>query len=229
MRLTSSVPFSPKALAGLVAWYRADLDITIATGVSQWNDQSGAGDANRNLTQAVAGRQFTYAATDAALGGAASLQGGATKSIQSGLWSASLSQPFTFWWSGIASTTAEQMVFQSGGATFVESTPATATVTANAGSNLVGTGTLLTSKHAGIITFNGATTSIYVNTSTAAVTGAVGAGTVPNIFVGNISDGGALPWLGSLHELGFISRVISAAEIATLGKYAAARIGVAWT
>jgi hypothetical protein len=210
-----------------VAWYRADLGITIATGVSAWADQSATGDANKNLTQVVAGRQFTYSTSDAALGNAASIQGGATKSIQSGAWGASLSQPLTILWSGIASTTAEQIVVQTGGALFVESTPATATCTANAGLNLVGTGTNLTAKHVGAVEFNGASSAIYVNSRTAANSGATGAGTVPNIFVGNVSDGGALPWLGSLHELVFINRILSASELAKLMIYMGARIGQA--
>ncbi len=46
---TAAALTSPSDIAGLAAWYRADLGITIATGVSQWNDLSGNG---RHLIQA---------------------------------------------------------------------------------------------------------------------------------------------------------------------------------
>ena len=49
-----SAAFSPLALTNLRAWYKSDVGITIATGVSQWNDQSG----NLNhLVQGTAGSQ----------------------------------------------------------------------------------------------------------------------------------------------------------------------------
>lgn len=47
--------------ANLAAWYDANLGITIATGVSQWNDQSGNA---RHLLQATGGNQPSYT-TDA--------------------------------------------------------------------------------------------------------------------------------------------------------------------
>lgn len=41
-------------LTGMVAWYRKGIGITVATGVSQWSDQSGN---NRHLTQATGANQ----------------------------------------------------------------------------------------------------------------------------------------------------------------------------
>jgi hypothetical protein len=46
--------FSPASLSGLIAWYRSDRGITIATGVSQWNDISGNGN---HLVQATTTKQ----------------------------------------------------------------------------------------------------------------------------------------------------------------------------
>jgi lysophospholipase L1-like esterase len=46
--------FSPLQLTSLRAWYKSDVGITIATGVSQWNDQSGNGN---HLVQATGGAQ----------------------------------------------------------------------------------------------------------------------------------------------------------------------------
>jgi len=46
--------FTPLQLTNLRGWWRADLGITIATGVSQWNDRSGNGN---HLVQGTAGAQ----------------------------------------------------------------------------------------------------------------------------------------------------------------------------
>jgi hypothetical protein len=67
MRPRASGGFSPKNISNLAAWYDAQVasSITIATGVSQWNDLSGLG---RHVTQATTGNQPIYT-TDATLGG----------------------------------------------------------------------------------------------------------------------------------------------------------------
>jgi hypothetical protein len=51
--------FNPKSIAGLEAWYAADVasSITIATGVQQWSDLSGKG---RHLIQNVTNNQPAY-------------------------------------------------------------------------------------------------------------------------------------------------------------------------
>lgn len=58
--------FSPASIAGLAAWYRADLGITLnGSNVSAWADQSGNA---RHLTQGVAGQQPLYVASVAGIG-----------------------------------------------------------------------------------------------------------------------------------------------------------------
>jgi hypothetical protein len=52
--------FSPMQLPGAILWVRADQGITIATGVSQWNDLSGSG---HNLTQGTGANQPTFVAS----------------------------------------------------------------------------------------------------------------------------------------------------------------------
>ena len=49
--------FTPISIPGGVVWLRADLGVTIATGVSGWADQSGNGN---NASQVTAGRQPTF-------------------------------------------------------------------------------------------------------------------------------------------------------------------------
>lgn len=50
----------PTEIPNLAAWYRADQGITIATGVSQWNDISGNA---RHLTQGTGGAQPLFVAS----------------------------------------------------------------------------------------------------------------------------------------------------------------------
>jgi hypothetical protein len=60
--------WTPKQLPGLVLWLRADAGITIATGVSNWADQSGSGN---NFAQATPGNQPTVSAAGGPTGGPA--------------------------------------------------------------------------------------------------------------------------------------------------------------
>lgn len=55
--------FLPTDLDGLVLWLRADRGITIATGVSQWDDLSGSGN---HVTQATGASQPAYLTTGGA-------------------------------------------------------------------------------------------------------------------------------------------------------------------
>lgn len=62
--------FSPLALPNIRSWFRADLGVTIATGVSNWVDQSGK---STPLTQSTGATQPTRNNSDAAYGGQATL------------------------------------------------------------------------------------------------------------------------------------------------------------
>ena len=64
----------PSVSNALQLWLRADLGTTIATGVSQWNDQSQIGDSNRNVVQATGGQQPTLNSSDATYNNRASTQ-----------------------------------------------------------------------------------------------------------------------------------------------------------
>ncbi len=58
---TDSIPATPLTILGNLAWWiRADLGVTIATGVSAWNDQSGNG---VNFTQGSGTKQPSFAAS----------------------------------------------------------------------------------------------------------------------------------------------------------------------
>ena len=63
---TAGGAFSPADLPDLVLWLDADVGVTVATGVSQWDDQSGLGN---HATQGVGAEQPAYIASDANFNG----------------------------------------------------------------------------------------------------------------------------------------------------------------
>jgi hypothetical protein len=82
--------FNPIQLSGNVFLLDANLGITLnGSNVSAWADQSGTGDANKNLAQATGGLQPPYVASDAAFNGQAAVGnfGGTTILPPVGNWS----------------------------------------------------------------------------------------------------------------------------------------------
>jgi hypothetical protein len=84
--------YQPDWIAGCQLWLQAQLGITIATGVSQWNDLSGNGN---NVFQATGSQQPTYNATDAGYNGKPTLSFAAASSQSLGASIASIGQPYT--------------------------------------------------------------------------------------------------------------------------------------
>lgn len=63
-------PFTPASIPGLVWWLRADMGVTISSGVQSWADQSGIGDTGRNATDFGATLTHpAFVASDAGFGG----------------------------------------------------------------------------------------------------------------------------------------------------------------
>lgn len=91
--------FDPRSLSGLAAWYRADLGVTLnGSTVSAWADQSGTGDANKNVSQGVAANQPTFVASDALFGGQPCVSFPQTATevrLNGGTWATPLAQPYT--------------------------------------------------------------------------------------------------------------------------------------
>jgi hypothetical protein len=98
---TSASDFVATSIPNCLAWYRASLGVTSASGAaSAWADQSGAGDANRNLTQSTAGSQPTINTGNANFNSRATLDfDGVNDCMVSGAWSggAPYSQPVTIY------------------------------------------------------------------------------------------------------------------------------------
>lgn len=98
---------SARDLSSVHVYHRADVVTLAGRGVGTWADQSGAGDANRDLVQATDASRPLYRASDAELGGAPSVfcenAGAGTSWMQSGTWSAASTVPFTTFTVGKAS------------------------------------------------------------------------------------------------------------------------------
>lgn len=85
----------PRTVPGLMLWLRADMGVTLSF-VTQWDDQSGAGDSSRNFIQ---GQNAPTLIDDAALGGRPALRFDAAFAqtmAMVGLWdTAPINQPYT--------------------------------------------------------------------------------------------------------------------------------------
>ncbi len=97
-----ATPFTPLSRgASLLAWYRSDLGVTnVAGAASAWADQSGQGDANRNLSQATSSQRPTIIASNALFGGRPTLRfSNAASSVLPpvGNWSVAIAQPVTIY------------------------------------------------------------------------------------------------------------------------------------
>lgn len=85
------------AALDIAAWYRADLGVSIGATVT-WLDQSGLGDAGRDLAQATT-TGWSATSSDGAYNGEATVTVG-TKALHSGVFSAAISAPFNVFFCG---------------------------------------------------------------------------------------------------------------------------------
>ncbi len=226
----AAAAFSPTSISGIAGWWRADLGRTIATGVSQWNDQSGSGDANRNLVQATGSKQPTYNATDAAFNNQSTLSFASASSQQldsAGNWSGALSQPYSIFlvgadggagFQGWASNTASSVAINYGNGS--------ANMVIYAGSFLASTqGASSSPKMVGGV-FNGGSSAIYENARTPRATGAAGATALAQLTLG-ANPGAGIYLNGKLAEGLVYAKALSAGEIDQLSTYFTSRYGIA--
>jgi hypothetical protein len=217
--------FLPTQLAGCALWLRADLGITIGTGVSAWADQSGNA---HNVTQGTGAAQPTYTTSDAAYNNKPVLNFASASSqfMQSAVWGVTLAQPYTVILVGNTDQTATQFFYDS--VSGAESTidPTTTTIGFFAGTQLSPAGSV-TSPCVLAFIANGGSSSGYKNSSqTAIVSGAagsnsmngttIGASNVPSNFIN-----------GRIAEFVIYNRALAAADLLTLFKYLGARYGIA--
>lgn len=191
----SSAAFSPLSDSGLKAWYDMAMGATTGGGfITAIADQSGTGDANKNLTKAGGAGSVTYTASDAAYNNKSTLTLiGSGERFDGGLWAASLAQPFTIYAVGQATTgriydgvAGNRVILVNnagpwaiyGGAGFLNAPASTAANPA---------------KICGV--YNGVSSAIYTDATfnTPAATGSIGTDTLTRLSLGDMFGGaGAL-------------------------------------
>lgn len=227
----SKTGFAPTNLANLATWYRSDLGITLnAGGVSAWADQSGNA---QNLFQATAAKQPVYNASDSGYNNHPTLSFAKANSqvlLATIAWT--LNQPSTVFVVGQSDQSSQQgftdfetgteMADYTAGANQVD-------IFANGGFGFNAANLNAASIIGGI--FNGASSSVFLNSKTAAATGAVGVGAsgTGGMIVGGLQ--GPSNFLnGKVAEVIAYSRALTAAELALLvNTYLGPRYGIATT
>lgn len=102
----------------LQIWVRADMGITIGTGVSAWADQSG--NAN-DFVQGTGGAQPAYSSSDSTLGGRASVQGDGSSDLMTNAYNPPLpgTSPIFVWTIGKAASWTNADTYFSGASTSI--------------------------------------------------------------------------------------------------------------
>ena len=214
-------PIDPATLTNLRGWWKADTGITIATGVSQWDDQSGNGN---NLLQAVGASQPTV--TAAAINGLPCITfNGSSHNMTAAF---ALTQPVTIFMVARQVTWTTTRNFHDGITAADSMLLSQLTTTPNlrifAGTSLTGANTLALNTF-GMITeiFNGASSEIRITDSTP-ISGNAGAAAPGGITLGSRQTSTAFANIG-VAELIVMNAVATAAERAGVRAYIAQRFG----
>lgn len=224
-RAASGPPTPATILAGVTSWFRADLGITTATGVSEWRDQVGSA----HLLQGTGANQPVYNSSDAAYNNRPTVQCDVLGKFLAASGFVSSSQTFSVWMVGEFSTAGGVIVglVPSGSASPIIYRLA-GNVAINAGAAL-GSGVTSDTKRAVLATF--ADTSSFVgvdNWLTGGVTGAGGSngGTRLALFAYSAGDFGSL---GKIAELVVQSGTPTAGEKTAMAAYVLDRYGITVT
>lgn len=215
----------PSDISGLYTWYRSDQGITIATGVSQWNDLSGNA---KHLTQATGANQPAYNATDSNFNNHPSLTFDGSNDYLSAAYV--LPNPSTFFAMVRVTAGASSGCLWSrdaGGGRFVSLGSSNELRLGNAGPDLAATkakpfnGLL-------IAVWNGASSNLRISgTDSTGNAGGTGIGT-DTFNLGELSPVTlpvSQPFNGRYAECGWYNKALSAAEIAILERYMTKRYG----
>lgn len=222
MGLASSVAagsFVPTQVAGCTLWLRADMGITLnGSNVSAWADQSGK--AN-NFAQGSAGNQPAFVASSTG-GYPAILPDGSTSFLSSGTLTDAPTTMFAVAKATTQTATVRLVHITANGAAnglYCN----TSTTMAALDSTTISVAVNATNPHIYGIAVNGASSKFYIDGS--ATTGTLSAGTTQAMFVGGFT-GPVQVWDGPISELIFYNRLLSAAEISTVGRYLGRRYGI---
>jgi hypothetical protein len=217
----------PQTIAGLVAWYRADLLVT-GSPVTAWGDSSGTGDANKNATATGAP---TFQAANASYNNKPTITfGAAADRLTTGVWASALAQNFSVFIVGNttnSTTSNDYFIDDLASAVQISDLFGGSMQVFFGGANLVDTVGTLNTACVTFITAQGATSSISINLKTPHRVGNAGGAGLTGISIGNLHTGGASNVLfGPIAEVGFYSHAFSAGDILTLATYVTARYGI---
>lgn len=227
--------FVPTNLPGCVLWLRADLGISIGTGVSAWADQSGTGDPNKNVSQATGAKQPVYISSTAGFNNRPTLQFTAanTSTLRSGVWSVAPSQPITWIVAASQSSALAQYMVDglSNNVMGIVWRPDLTEFELDAGAGLMtGASTYQAGPLVYGAVFNGASSAIYINNSqTAAATGSAGTGPSTGMNIGAAGGGAANPFSGNIAEIVAYTGTLTPAQSLAVFSYMGSRYGIATT
>jgi hypothetical protein len=219
--------FVPTKLAGCALWLRGDLGITQSAGtVSAWNDQSGNG---RNVTQSTGTQQPTYVSADTSFGNKPTLSFALANSQLLIGPTIPITQPFTYITAASLSSTAGHQGFCGDTASGITIQQYQGAWDIYAGAVLTGAASD-TNVHAFGGIFNGASSSLYIDTSSApSASGNAGALNPTDAFC--VGAGGAtaiFPMGGKMAEFIIYNRALTVAEISTIFSYMGLLYGFSW-
>jgi hypothetical protein len=217
---------SPDQISGMVAWYDAAEGVTIdgSNRVSAWADQSGTGDANKNLSQPAGGNQPLWKRNSSNLNGRPVIIFDKARSddMRSGVWSTPLAQPAT--WLIVARITGTSSI----GATItagVSSSNQHAIAYIQSFENMIlYAGTLLQSgisvgslptNQAVLGVFNNTLSKIYQSQKTA-VSGTAGTHTLTQLLIGASPSVVTYDFSGEIAEIVGFNRDLTQHEISAL-------------
>lgn len=225
---SGGVAFTPLTDAGLKAWYDFSLGATTGGGnITALADQSGTGDANKNLTKVGAGN-ITYTASDAAYGGKStgSFPGTGERMDSAGLWAASLPQPLTIYAVGHATNAGGRIVDGTAGARAIVLNNSGLWSTYGGAAFVDAAASTPGSPTKVCAVLNGASSAIYIGGTFAASagTGNAGADTVTRLSLGDLFGGGG-PLNGKIAAVIVSSGAHNATLRAQYAAYLLARFG----
>lgn len=215
-------PFLPTSVAGCVLWLRADLGVTLSSGVSAWADQSAAGHSVSESTN-----KPTFNASGALGNSQPSISFTGNTQLKSATWGVALPQPLTLFIVAKQITSGTKYLFDN------LSDPTQCFVFGQAPTTLLDCGNPTdtnntydtTQPSIFIVTFNGASSNIRLTANTPQANQNMGAAGLTGTTIGNYAGGGSFAgW--EIAEVALFSNVVSSTDAASLNSYAHTRYGI---
>lgn len=209
--------WTARALSGLVTSFRADVGLTLISGrVSAWLDQSGTGDANKNLAQSASGNRPLFNAVSSFLNGRPSLtlDNARADNLFSGTWAVPMPSPCT--WVLVGRVSGRDVSGYSVALTGDSVQHAVDTAPGNrllyASGTVREAGSVPNGTNVVIVAILGTSGKLYVNARTAVDTGNTGTNGLTSLRIGATSAP-SNGWTGELAQVHGYNRALSQAEV----------------